>query len=94
MLDYHKCTDEDYDAFYPVVKQSATQLNAIRSDPERGMLCIDWDDEDEPIEIMGDEAEDNYIRFDAVLTPCNYVHRDLGYDQDSIHPECVPGKKE
>ena len=58
------------------------------------MLCIDWDDEDEPIEIMGDEAEDNYIRFEAVLTPCNYVHRDLGYDQDFIHPECVTGKKE
>ena len=54
------------------------------------MFCIDWDGE-EPIEIMGDEAEDNYIRFEAILNPCNYVHRDLGYDLDSINPECVPG---
>ena len=73
MLNYHTCTDEDYDAFYPVNKQSSATLKAIRSDPSRGMYCIDWDGE-EPIEIMGDEAEDNYIRFEAIFSPCNYVH--------------------
>ena len=60
MLDYHECTDEDYAEFYPVQKQSAATFKAIRSDPERGMLCIDWNNKDLPITIMGDEGEDNY----------------------------------
>ena len=58
------------------------------------MYCIDWDDVDAPIEIMGDEAEDNYTRFEAVLVPCNYIHTEMGYDKDSIHPECVPSLDE
>ena len=88
MLDYHVCTDEDYDQFYPVQKQSAATLNAIRNDPERGMLCIDWDNEKQPISIMGDEGEDNYQRLDIILVPCNYVHTSFGWDKDSVHPEC------
>ena len=60
MLSYHKCTDEDYSEFYPVQKQSAATFKAIKNDPERGMLCIDWDNKDLPISIMGDEGEDNY----------------------------------
>ena len=54
------------------------------------MLCIDWHDPEIPIKIMGDEAQDNYQRLEAVLLPCNYVHTQWGYNSDSIHPECVP----
>lgn len=50
---FHKCTDEDYDQFYPVKRQSADLLKEIREDPERGLFCIDWNNEDEPIEIAG-----------------------------------------
>ena len=45
----------------------------MRSDPERGLFCIDWDDDD-PIEIYGDEIDMNYSRLEILLTPCNYIH--------------------
>ena len=52
------------------------------------MNCVDWDDE-EPFELMGDSTDDDYIRFEAILTPCNYLHTMLDYQGDSINPQCV-----
>ena len=57
----------------------------MREDPDRGMFCIDWNDED-PIEIIGEEFDDDYTRFEAVLVPCNYLHTMLDYQGDSISP--------
>ena len=37
------CTDEDYDKFYPVKESNANKLKLIREDPNRGMLCLDWE---------------------------------------------------
>ena len=65
-------------------------MQDLRDDPDRGMLCIDWNDPDIPIIVKGDEANDNYQRFEAVLLPCNYLHKQWGYNSDSIHPECEP----
>ena len=69
-------------------------MQNLRGDPERGMLCIDWNDPEMPIIIKGDEYNDDYQRFEAVLVPCNYVHTELGYEGDSIHPECVHNLEE
>ena len=88
MLSYHNCTDEDYDEFYPVKYQSAGLLQALREDPARGLLCLDWNDDD-PIEIIGYENDDDYARLEAVIVPCNYVHTMMGHEGDSIHPECI-----
>ena len=46
------------------------------------MLCIDWNDPEIPIKVMGDEAQDNYQRLEAVLVPCNYVNTFFGYNSD------------
>ena len=89
ILSYHNCTDADYDEFYPVKKQSAGTLKAIRNDPRRGMFCLDWDD-DNPIEITGSDIDADYTRFEIVMTPCNYLHTHLGYTGDSIDPSCNP----
>ena len=53
------------------------------------MLCIDFEDGDEPIQIWGEESADNWQRLEVILTPCNYIHTELNYDRDSVHPECV-----
>ena len=53
------------------------------------MFCIDWNDDD-PFEIIGESThDDDYARIDVIVTPCNYLHTLLGYQGDSIHPECV-----
>ena len=65
-------------------------MEALREDPDRGLLCIDWNDQSEPeISIIGDPSDDNYSRFEVILVPCNYVHTMLGYVGDSINPECI-----
>ena len=59
ILTPHICNDEDYDQFYPIQEESAGLLKEIRSDPERGFYCLDWDEKD-PIEIYGHENQDNH----------------------------------
>ena len=52
MLPYHPCTDEDYAEFYPVENSSSKLLRDVRSNPDRGFLCVDWTDDD-PMEFVG-----------------------------------------
>ena len=63
-------------------------LKSIREDPNRGMFCVDWKDDD-PIEIIGTNQKDDYTRFDALLAPCNYLHTMLDYQGDSVSSECI-----
>ena len=55
----HPCTDEDYNAFYPVEAASAGYLAELRSDPKRGFMCLDWDLAD-PFMVYGTENQDNH----------------------------------
>ena len=50
------------------------------------MFCIDAD---ETIRIYGNENNNNYQRIEILLTPCNYLHTHLGYEGDSVHPDCI-----
>ena len=50
VLSYHNCTEQELDEFYPIKNIQTNLLKAIKEDPERGMYCIDWND-DEPFEI-------------------------------------------
>ena len=77
IIPHHKCTDEDFEEFYPVQEASRGPMNTIRGDPERGFLCPEWND-DEPLNLIGDENDDDYTRLEVVLLPCNYVHTMLG----------------
>ena len=53
ILPHYKCTDEDYNKFYPVENNSKILLESLKSDPDRGLFCINWD-EDEPLELAGE----------------------------------------
>ena len=87
MLPYHTCTEEDYAEFYPVENSSSKLLNAVRSNPDRGFLCIDWTD-DNPVEFVGESNDNDYTRLDVMIVPCNYIHIEMGYEGDSVYPEC------
>ena len=89
MYPYHRCTDDDYNSFYPVDKSSRVLLNSIKDDPDRGFFCINFA-ENEPDMIFGEFQDDNYYRLEVLLTPCNYLHTSNGYTADSISPECIP----
>ena len=74
VLPYHVCTDEDIAEFYPIRPDMASKLERIRKDPDRGFLCIDWEDDD-PLTLYGQyEHMQNYQEIDVTLAPCNYLH--------------------
>ena len=93
LLDYHVCTDEDYDAFYPIIESEEKQLQQIRETENRGFLCLDWDDQN-PLEIYGESLDTEYQRLEAVITPCNYIHDYLQDNGDTIHPDCIYDRDE
>ena len=53
------------------------------------MLCIEWDNEDEPIIVSGIQGDPNFSSLEVLLVPCNYLHTLYDYTGDSVHPECV-----
>ena len=63
-------------------------MKKIRDDPDRGMYCIDWNDDD-PIEMIGNETDDDYARLEVVFAPCNYLHTIYDHTEDSVSPECI-----
>ena len=45
MLNYHKCTSEDWNDFYPTAEENQDQFDEIRNDENRGFYCLDWTDD-------------------------------------------------
>ena len=64
------------------------KLEAILSNPKRGLYCFD-DKAMEGVEIYGDELNEEHQRIEFLLLPCNYLHTDTGWKGDKIHPECI-----
>lgn len=86
ILPYHKCTLEDWKALPMPDKGSFDALAEIKDNPKRGMYCLDLDQE---VNLYGNERNANYASLEIILAPCNYVHSHLGYEEDSVHPECI-----
>lgn len=51
------------------------------------MFCLDW--HDAKLRLYGNEKNTNFQRLEIIFLPCNYLHTHLGYEGDSVHPECV-----
>ena len=45
-LPFHRCTEEDLDDFNPVIGYQASILEQVKSDPEKSMFCLEWDEDD------------------------------------------------
>ena len=93
MLDYHRCTWEDFESFAPPSNDAMNQLNSIMSDEGRGLYCLDWEKLGEILEIWGISQYDDFQYIELVMTPCQYIHDWLGWDGDSIDPDCVWDKQ-
>ena len=62
--------------------------------PGRGLYCFDWDKLGEDLNIWGNTGSDaSYQRVEFILSPSNYVHKQIVDHGDSIHPECIADRK-
>ena len=90
IIPHRRCEPEDYDKFLPPMEEAIEMLEWYKTDPTRNLLCIDWDELGDDIDIWGNwQDETKYQRFEFLVTPCNYVHTALGYDGDSIDENCI-----
>ena len=85
-LPMYPCTPFDYDKFFPVEERSRAQLEEIRNNPKRELLCIDWSVAE--AEIYGTQSSGVYGTLDIVAMPCNMDLRRFGIEDPRIDPEC------
>ena len=57
------------------------------------MFCVDWNDND-PYEVLGKEFDDDFTRIELIFVPCNYLHTQLDYKEDTISPQCIANLEE
>ena len=97
LLPFHRCTEADFDAFYPPSVDSAPLFNAYKKNvgTHRGLYCFDWEATGDLLSIWGGSSNDElYQRIEFVLLPCNYLHAQYGDVGDRIHPECIADRKQ
>ena len=82
IIPHHKCTDEDFQEFYPIVGEQSKEFETKHS--AVGFNCIDWDDED-PYMIYGNLLEGAFQSFNVMLVTCNYK---TFSGHDAIQPGC------
>ena len=87
-IDYHICTEQDYEKFYPISEENQKNFNSTKDSPDRGFLCIDWKEE-EPYLIYGKEESADYEFLEVILAPCNYVHKEISEHGLPIDPQCI-----
>ena len=86
VIPYHLCTEEDWKEFYEPANGIEDQLSKVRDDPKRGMFCLD---QPEDLVIHGGENNSEFQYVEILMVPCNYLHTEFGYTEDSIHPDCI-----
>ena len=85
----HRCEPSDYDAFAPPSDNALYTLNKYKSDPNRNLYCLDWDELSDDLEIFGNWRDPSmYQRIEFMLTPCNYVHTLNDYEGDTVTEQC------
>ena len=89
ILDYHVCTEEDFKEFAQPTLDSERVLISILNDPKRGLLCFDWEQLSETLEIWGVSQYNDFQFIDFAVVPCQYNHTNFLEADDEIADECI-----
>ena len=92
ILDYHNCTEEDFEGFAPPSPDAELMKKKIQKDPNRTLLCIDWDKVGNEMEIWGVSHYADFRYIDIALVPCQYLHTVAGWTGDKVTAECLYDK--
>ena len=86
-IPYRRCTDTDLGEFLPVETTSVELLDAVTTDPDRGLFCIEWDKFE--VNLHGNENKKNFEILEIMVLPCNMRQTHLGATEDNISDECI-----
>ena len=87
-MEFHLCTEEDFKDFAPPTPDAQRILNAILSDPNRGLYCVDWERYGDFLSVWGISSYQDFQFIELTLVPCNYLHTWWG-NEDSVSDECI-----
>ena len=74
----------------PPADNAVYALNRYKTDPNRNLFCLDWDESQDDLELYGYWTDrSKFQRFEFSMNPCNYLHVKNGWDGDTVHPDCV-----
>ena len=88
ILDWHECTKQDFQQFAQPTPDAERVLSSIMSDPERALICLNWDELADKLVIYGVSSYDDFQFIDMNLVPCQYNHTFNGWRGDTIPEEC------
>ena len=87
LIGHHPCTEDDWAKFAPPDKSAEVLLQNAKKSNKITFICLDWERDSDEINI-GRDKKGSYQRLDFMVTPCNYVHDYMGYE-DTITDECI-----
>lgn len=91
LMGHHLCTDDDYEKFYPIEPARQSKFQQLK---EKGLLCVDWDNEN-PILLYGGDMDRTSQIFEVILSPCNYLHNEITLKETSFDAQCeINAKKQ
>ena len=88
VVGHHPCTDDDWAQFAPPQETDEELLDKIQNSNKHTFLCLDWERDGNELSI-GRDSKGSTQTVEFMLTPCNYVHKYLGYEGDTIKDECI-----
>ena len=59
ILPHRRCEPTDFDKFDPPAEEAVKMLEWYKTDPNRNLLCIDWDELGDNIEIFGNWQDES-----------------------------------
>ena len=59
ILPHRRCEPADFDKFYPPVEEAVQMLEWYKTDPNRNLFCIDWDELGDSVEIFGNWQDES-----------------------------------
>lgn len=89
-IDHHVCSLDELALFENPSSESAAALDNFRKGKNRRLFCLDHDNlNNGELSLWGVTNDDNYQRWEFVLVPCNYIHKEFGDVGDKIHESCI-----
>ena len=86
-IPFAPCTEADMNEFLTPEPGSVDLGEALASDPDRGLYCVNWDGSN--INLQGNENKNTFEILEVMVLPCNMKLTTVGDTEDRIPDDCI-----
>lgn len=84
------CKKADWEKFWPAHENQAHEIDQIKSNSKRMMVCLDWSELG--LSLHGTEISRENTRLEIMVLPCQHKLSIIGGEEDSTLPICDKSK--